>query len=298
MREVLRDLGLEEWVRRPTLCIGDNRNARDWANEKVISEGNQHLDRHYFTIRERVRSGEILPIWIEGKNNPADVLTKAIDKAVTDELGPYLCGEEEIPLPDGVRVWFGPPNKPVLRGNKSGRKFGVIIPPNQDVAKAQRNMAESAAAHSPPDFDTWNPLVDPQQPITALEPEPEMATTPVQTDTVPLAGKAARLKQIVEKTGLKPSGTQPVPKHRKAQLALPRRSRRVAGHAPTPLSAGMRKMGNTMVPGLHPTRRETKQWMDDHKRYWDTITAAIDRDYNERGIRQWRYWGMPTPDGW
>eukprot|EP01047_Picozoa_sp_COSAG01_P016922 COSAG01_NODE_882_length_12931_cov_668.084788_5_plen_128_part_00 len=65
-------------VRRPTLCIGDNRNARDWANEKVISEGNQHLDRHYFTIRERVRSGEILPIWIEGKNNPADVLTKAI----------------------------------------------------------------------------------------------------------------------------------------------------------------------------------------------------------------------------
>ena len=62
--------------------------------------------------------------------------------------------------------------------------------------------------------------------------------------------------------------------------------------------AFMRKMGNTMVPGLHPTRRETKQWMDDHKRYWDTITAAIDRDYNERGIRQWRYWGLPTPDGW
>ena len=54
----------------------------------------------------------------------------------------------------------------------------------------------------------------------------------------------------------------------------------VLSAAPTPLSAGMRKMGNTMVPGLHPTRRETKQWMDDHKRYWDTITAAIDRDYN------------------
>ena len=53
-------------VLSPTLCIGDNRNARDWANERVLSEGNQHLDRHYFTMRERVAMGEILPIWIEG----------------------------------------------------------------------------------------------------------------------------------------------------------------------------------------------------------------------------------------
>eukprot|EP01049_Picozoa_sp_SAG25_P003527 SAG25_NODE_204_length_11947_cov_29.018822_3_plen_124_part_00 len=70
-------LGLGEWVKRPTLCIGDNRNARDWANEKVISEGNQHLDRHYFIIRERVQKGEILPVWIEGKNNPGLISSTA-----------------------------------------------------------------------------------------------------------------------------------------------------------------------------------------------------------------------------
>ena len=49
-------------------------NARDWANERVLSEGNQHLDRHYFTVRERVSMGEILPIWIEGLYNPADAV--------------------------------------------------------------------------------------------------------------------------------------------------------------------------------------------------------------------------------
>ena len=234
VREVLRDLGLEEWVRRPTLCIGDNRNARDWANEKVISEGNQHLDRHYFTIRERVRSGEILPVWIEGKHNPADVMTKAIDKTVTDELTPYLCGEEEIPLPDGMRVWFGPPDKPVLRGNKSGRRFGVITPPNQNVIHAQGQMEDTAA--------TDLPTVD-------MEPEPEATTS-------------------------KPVLHSSVAKHRQVPAAAPRRSRRVAGHAPTPLSAGMRKLGNTLVTGLHPTRKDSKSWMDEHKRYWETISAA------------------------
>ena len=119
IRELLTDLGLQEWVKRPTLCIGDNRNARDWANEKMITEGNQHLDRHYFMIRERVQQGEICPVWIEGKHNPADVGTKPIDGTVTRELQPYISGMQEIPLPDGTKVWFGPPDKPVLRGNIS-----------------------------------------------------------------------------------------------------------------------------------------------------------------------------------
>ena len=96
---------------------GDNRNARDWANERVLSEGNQHLDRHYFTVRERVAMGEILPIWIEGLYNPADTMTKSINAPTTEQHVKYIFGREEIPLPDGVKVWFGPPDEPVLRGN-------------------------------------------------------------------------------------------------------------------------------------------------------------------------------------
>jgi hypothetical protein len=117
LRELLKDLGLGQYVRRPTLCIGDNRNARDWANERVLSEGNQHLDRHYFTVRERVALGEILPIWIEGLYNPADTMTKAINAPTTEQHMKYIFGREEIPLPEGVKVWFGPPDKPVLRAN-------------------------------------------------------------------------------------------------------------------------------------------------------------------------------------
>jgi hypothetical protein len=49
------DMGFGEWVTRPTLMIGDNnRNARDWANEPMITDGNRAIEREYITIREKV----------------------------------------------------------------------------------------------------------------------------------------------------------------------------------------------------------------------------------------------------
>jgi hypothetical protein len=34
------------------------------------------IDRKYCIVRRRVKLGEILPVWIDGKTNPADVGTK------------------------------------------------------------------------------------------------------------------------------------------------------------------------------------------------------------------------------
>ena len=62
--------------------------------------------------------GEMLPVWIDGLYNPADVMTKPIDKATTEQHQRYLSGQDEIPLPEDTRVWFGPPDAPELRGNK------------------------------------------------------------------------------------------------------------------------------------------------------------------------------------
>ena len=52
-------------------------------------------------IRERVRMGEIKPVWIEGKKNPSDILTKAVEKAVIDTLMGQLTGREAI---DGLTL--------------------------------------------------------------------------------------------------------------------------------------------------------------------------------------------------
>ena len=45
--------------------------------------GNRHFGHKHFTIRERVALGEIALYWLSGKLNPADVTTKALDKAIT-----------------------------------------------------------------------------------------------------------------------------------------------------------------------------------------------------------------------
>ena len=56
LRSLLQEMGLSYMVDSPTQMIGDNRNATDWAVEKMITDGNRHIDISYMKIREpRVR---------------------------------------------------------------------------------------------------------------------------------------------------------------------------------------------------------------------------------------------------
>lgn len=64
--------------------IGDNQNATNWAVENMIPEGNNHIDISYMKIREVVKKGEILPLWINGEGNPSDLLTKVVAIPTTE----------------------------------------------------------------------------------------------------------------------------------------------------------------------------------------------------------------------
>ena len=97
LRSVLTCMGLGWMVANPTRVIGDNKNATDWAAEKMISDGNRHIDICYMKVRERVAMGEILPEWIKGKSNSSDLLTKMVTKDVVDALMKTLQGIEPIP---------------------------------------------------------------------------------------------------------------------------------------------------------------------------------------------------------
>ena len=61
MRNVLTAMGFGWMVAKATRIIGDNQNATNWAVEKMISDGNRHIDIMYMKIRERVAMGEIAP---------------------------------------------------------------------------------------------------------------------------------------------------------------------------------------------------------------------------------------------
>jgi hypothetical protein len=228
-------------VKRPTLCIGDNRNARDWANEKVISEGNQHLDRHYFIIRERVQKGEILPVWIEGKNNPADVGTKPIDGTVTRELEPYMSGQKEIPLPDGIKVWFGPPDRAELRGN---RPHAISVAPSMRSDKATPAPKVGLAVASPP--APMSPHIA-ETGVLSYEPEPEVEQ--------PRVADQLRHKQ----PGKQADNAYQIP---------PRPSVRRRKHTAPKLTANERKLDNILVPGLHQPRGTNKSWLEEQRKYW------------------------------
>ena len=47
-----------------------------------------------------------------GKLNPADVTTKALDKAVTVAHSTVISGQAPLPIPKGCKVWHGPVDKP------------------------------------------------------------------------------------------------------------------------------------------------------------------------------------------
>ena len=96
LKSLLTEMGFGWMVVKPMEMYGDNRNATDWAVEKMISDGNRHIDICYMKIRERVRRGDILPVWIHGKNNPSDILTKPVEKDVIDRLLSQLNGLEPI----------------------------------------------------------------------------------------------------------------------------------------------------------------------------------------------------------
>ena len=98
-------------------CCAAGTAAWSGVLEDVMADGNRHFEHKYFTIRERIEKGEIIPYWISGKENPSDLLTKATDKGAVDALLPYMNGTKEIPIPEGLQVWFGPIESPELRGN-------------------------------------------------------------------------------------------------------------------------------------------------------------------------------------
>jgi hypothetical protein len=98
LRYLLEDLGYGEWVREPTLLLGDNKQAGRWSRTNMITNGNRFIERMYHKVREFVEAGAIETRYINTKLNPADLFTKDVSREVVDTLVPMLTGR--APWPD------------------------------------------------------------------------------------------------------------------------------------------------------------------------------------------------------
>ena len=73
LRRLLTEIGLSDWVCKPTVIFSDNVTAIDWAKFGKITPGNNYLALGYHQTREWINQGEIKPDHIRGWDNISDM---------------------------------------------------------------------------------------------------------------------------------------------------------------------------------------------------------------------------------
>ena len=97
LRNVFKEAGLEKYLGGPTKVLGDNEQAGRCSREDMITAGNRFIERQYFKTKEGIEKGEIETLWVSGKLNCSDVMTKAVSREVTETLGAMLAGRKDFP---------------------------------------------------------------------------------------------------------------------------------------------------------------------------------------------------------
>ena len=77
LRRFLTDLGFDQ--SQPTSIRSDNLGAITLSHDASYHARTKHINVAYHFIRERVASNEVALTYIRSKENPADLMTKALD---------------------------------------------------------------------------------------------------------------------------------------------------------------------------------------------------------------------------
>ena len=76
-QEFLTDLGFDQ--SQPTSIHSDNLRAITLSHDASYHARTKHINVAYHFIRERVASNEVALTYVRSKENPADLMTKALD---------------------------------------------------------------------------------------------------------------------------------------------------------------------------------------------------------------------------
>jgi hypothetical protein len=84
IKELLRNDDIPADI--PAAIRSDNTGALDIAKNRRINDRSKHIDIHYHAVRELVESGQLTILHIDGKENLADICTKALPQATREHL--------------------------------------------------------------------------------------------------------------------------------------------------------------------------------------------------------------------
>ena len=94
LRNVLKELGFE--VKQTSVLFLDNQSAVQVAKNPEHHGRMKHLDLTYFWLRDVVEKGFIKPVYVSTVDNPADLLTKALQPVKFDGFR-AMCGLGDVP---------------------------------------------------------------------------------------------------------------------------------------------------------------------------------------------------------
>ena len=79
--------------------VSHNRTTTEQLRENRITERNRFYLSDYHFVREIYVEGHVLPTWIFGNGNGADMYTKALGRQLFDQFCPAETGYMEKTLP-------------------------------------------------------------------------------------------------------------------------------------------------------------------------------------------------------
>ena len=97
LRNLFKEMGLGEFVSKPTLMLGDNKQAGRWSRTEMVTNHNRFIERQYHKVREFVLAGDLETRYINTKLKVSDVFTKYVSREVIEALGPMLTGRAPWP---------------------------------------------------------------------------------------------------------------------------------------------------------------------------------------------------------
>ena len=80
----MKELGY--YLPLPITIYCDNKSAKDLAYNPVHHDRTKHIDISYHRIREFILDGTIIIVYVNTKDNPADLFTKIVTPAVFKQL--------------------------------------------------------------------------------------------------------------------------------------------------------------------------------------------------------------------
>ena len=98
LRQLLDEIGLSNYITKPTLIYADNKQANKLCAEDLVTSGNMYFRTGFHYNKEAVRDKYVSVDYIHTSLNVSDILTKGLARLKIEAFEPHLSGHRNVPI--------------------------------------------------------------------------------------------------------------------------------------------------------------------------------------------------------